>query len=302
MRANMPALAAGRRHSAGRRWDGTVIAVGSSAAGECRVGRWEDVVAVAAGSVHTAANTGRSHTVGLRSDGTVLATGWNGDGQRDVAAWRDVTAVAAGWRRTLGLLADGTVLAAGRRSEGQCDVQSWREVVALSCGDWHSAGARADGSALAAGNNRRGTCAVGDWQGIVAVAAGSRSPLACALTVRSPAQGTMPAVSATPTPDREFKLQAPEPEQRDRKPGRAWGYIAGSAGSPLLTGSCPVSPVQPGFGVLPPQHRGLLARCHVPVAVQHRHREGFACAALSMLAADAVFIFARGKLVGATRC
>jgi alpha-tubulin suppressor-like RCC1 family protein len=115
MRANTSALAAGRRHSVGRRRDGTVVAVGNDAAGECRVGRWEDVVAVAAGNVHTAANTGRSHTVGLRSDGTVLATGWNGDGQCDVAAWRDVTAVAAGWRRTIGLLANGTVTSPGTR-------------------------------------------------------------------------------------------------------------------------------------------------------------------------------------------
>src|SRR6202000_39325 len=73
MRASTSALAAGRRHSVGCRRDGTVVAVGSNAAGECRVGRWEDVVAVAAGNVHIANNTGKSHTVGLRSDGTVLA-------------------------------------------------------------------------------------------------------------------------------------------------------------------------------------------------------------------------------------
>ena len=95
MRAGTSALAAGRRHSVSCRRDGTALAVGNNAAGECRVGRWEGVVAVAAGNVHTAANTGRSHTVGLRSDGTVLATGWNGNGQCDVAAWGDVTAVAA---------------------------------------------------------------------------------------------------------------------------------------------------------------------------------------------------------------
>ncbi|MCX4545967.1 RCC1 domain-containing protein [Streptomyces sp. NBC_01565] len=110
MLANSSVLAAGRAHSVGRRWDGTVLAVGNNAAAECRVERWEDVVAVAAGNVHTATNTGRSHTVGLRSDGTVLATGWNGNGQCDVAGWRGVTAVAAGWRRTLGLLANGRVL------------------------------------------------------------------------------------------------------------------------------------------------------------------------------------------------
>ncbi len=157
MLANASALAAGRRHSVGRRWDGTVLAVGNTAAAECRVERWEDVIAVAAGNVHTATNTGRSHTVGLRSDGTVLATGWNGDGQCDVAGWRGVTAVAAGWRRTLGLLANGRVLAVGRSSEGQCDVQSWREMVVLSCGDWHSVGVRSDGSALAAGTTDEGS-------------------------------------------------------------------------------------------------------------------------------------------------
>jgi hypothetical protein len=221
MRANMPALAAGRRHSAGRRWDGTVIAVGSSAAGECRVGRWEDVV-----SRPKIRRTVR-RTVLARGGGPVL-------------------------RRLAFSRSPSGRFSTGRGKQPPGKVRRRR----------------------LAGHRRGG----GGFP---------FTPLACALTVRSPAQGTMPAVSATPTPDREFKLQVPEPEQRDRKPGRAWGYIAGSAGSPLLTGSCPVSPVQPGFGVLPPQHRGLLARCHVPVAVQHRHREGFACTALSMLAADA---------------
>ena len=75
MRADTSALTAGRRHSVGCRWDGTVLATGNNAAGERRVGRWEDVVAVAAGNVHNAANTGRSHTVGLRWDGTVLERG-----------------------------------------------------------------------------------------------------------------------------------------------------------------------------------------------------------------------------------
>lgn len=66
MLASPSALAAGRRHSVGRRWDGAVLAVGNTAAAECRVERWEDVVAVTAGNVHTARDTGRSHTVGLR--------------------------------------------------------------------------------------------------------------------------------------------------------------------------------------------------------------------------------------------
>ena len=118
MLANTSALAAGRRHSVGRRWDGTVVAVGNNAAGECRVGRWEDVVAVAAGNVHTAANTGRSHTVGLRSDGTVLAR----DGTATASAMSPHGETSKPWPQAgaarSGLLADGTVLAAGRNSEG----------------------------------------------------------------------------------------------------------------------------------------------------------------------------------------
>ena len=68
-------IAAGRRHSVGVRPDGSVVTAGIPRAPECRVDAWRDIVAVAAGNVHTAANTGRSHTVGLRGDGTVVAVG-----------------------------------------------------------------------------------------------------------------------------------------------------------------------------------------------------------------------------------
>jgi alpha-tubulin suppressor-like RCC1 family protein len=178
MQPDPPAIAAGRRHSIARRWDGTVLAAGNDAAGECQVGVWDEIVSVAAGNVHAASNTGRSHTVGLRSDGTVVATGWDGDGQCNVHASRGVTAVAAGWRSTLGLLADGTVVATGRRSEGQGDKSSWREVVGISCGDWHSVAVRTNGTAVAVGVNRRGQCAVEQWRDIAAVAAGYLHTLA----------------------------------------------------------------------------------------------------------------------------
>ena len=116
-RVRRQTLAAGRRHTVGIRADGMVLACGAGprgaggsgepggsgastrsrrSGGECDVGGWTGVVAVAAGNVHAAANTGRSHTVGLRADGTVLATGWNGAGQCDVRSWGDVVGVAAG--------------------------------------------------------------------------------------------------------------------------------------------------------------------------------------------------------------
>src|SRR5690606_8108124 len=72
-RAMSCSIAAGWRHSAGLTDAGTVVAVGENNYGQCDVGHWRDIVAVAAGSAHT----GSSHTVGLRADGTVVATGWN---------------------------------------------------------------------------------------------------------------------------------------------------------------------------------------------------------------------------------
>ena len=71
-------LAAGRRHSLGLRRDGRVLATGNGMAGECHVAAWTDIVAVAAGNVHSFSNTGRSHTVGLTRGGTVIAPGGGG--------------------------------------------------------------------------------------------------------------------------------------------------------------------------------------------------------------------------------
>ena len=87
-------IAAGCRHSIGRRIDGTVLTAGNGAAGECSVAGWSDVVAVAVGNVHAFSNTGKSHTLGLRADGAVLATGWNTHGQCNVGDWANVRAIA----------------------------------------------------------------------------------------------------------------------------------------------------------------------------------------------------------------
>lgn len=58
-------IAAGCRHSIGRRIDGTLLTAGSAVAGECSVGDWSEVVAVAVGNVHAFSNTGKSHPLGL---------------------------------------------------------------------------------------------------------------------------------------------------------------------------------------------------------------------------------------------
>jgi alpha-tubulin suppressor-like RCC1 family protein len=62
----------------GLRADGTVVAAGDNDYGQCEVGDWTDIVAVAAGNYHT---------VGLRSDGTVVAMGMNLVGECEIGDW-----------------------------------------------------------------------------------------------------------------------------------------------------------------------------------------------------------------------
>jgi len=64
----------GRGHTVGLREDKTVVAVGDNQYGQCDVGNWTDIVAIAAG---------QWHTVGLHSDGTVIPPKKNRKEQRD---------------------------------------------------------------------------------------------------------------------------------------------------------------------------------------------------------------------------
>jgi hypothetical protein len=96
-------VAAGWQHSVGLKRDGTVVAVGGNANGQCNVSGWTDIVAVSAGNYTT---------FGVKRDGTVVATGLDANGQcSDVATWTDVVAVAAGYYHTVGLKRDGTCVA-----------------------------------------------------------------------------------------------------------------------------------------------------------------------------------------------
>lgn len=91
-------------HTVGLRADGTVLACGDDAFGQCDVSAWRDIVAVACGAYHT---------VGLRSDGTVVAAGRDTEGQCAVGSWQGVTQIAAGDYATFARLADGTVACCG---------------------------------------------------------------------------------------------------------------------------------------------------------------------------------------------
>lgn len=106
-------------HVVGLKSDGTVVAVGENAYGQCDVSGWTDIVAVRAGSLHT---------VGLKADGTVVATGKNDDGQCNVSDWTNVVSIAAGRTHTAAILSDGTAVAVGKNSFGQCDVGNWKDL------------------------------------------------------------------------------------------------------------------------------------------------------------------------------
>jgi len=80
-------VAAGYYHTVGLRSDGTVVAVGDTAYGQCNVWNWTDIIQVAAGP---------GSTTGLRFDGTVVAVGDNLEGQDNINDWTDITEVATG--------------------------------------------------------------------------------------------------------------------------------------------------------------------------------------------------------------
>ena len=157
-------IATGANHNIGLKADGTVLAAGNNAYGQCEVSGWSTVVAI---------SVGRSYTVGLKSDGTVIAVGDNEYGQCNVSDWSGIVSVSAGGDHTVGLKSDGTVIAVGDNEYGQCAVSSWNDIIAVSAGYLCTVGLKADGTVVAVGNNEYGVCDVSDWSNIVAIAAGA---------------------------------------------------------------------------------------------------------------------------------
>ena len=114
------AIAAGSYHTLGVRSDGTVVAAGYNAYGQCNVGDWTDIIAVGAG---------KRHSVGLRSDGTAVAVGHRGANDAcDVDKWTDLLEIACGEEATIALRNDGTAVAVGANEDGKCDVRFWEEL------------------------------------------------------------------------------------------------------------------------------------------------------------------------------
>lgn len=158
-------LSAGFMHTVGLRGDGSVVATGSNESGQCNVGGWNGIIAIAPLS-------GSEFTVGIRSDRSVVATGRNDYGQCDVSGWSDIQAVAGGFLHTVGLRSDKTVVVAGSDHSMQADVSGWNNIKAIGAGDYHTLGVTENGGVVASGLNTSGQCDVSGWTSIVAVGGG----------------------------------------------------------------------------------------------------------------------------------
>ena len=156
--------AAGDKHSAGLKKDGTVAAVGDNSFGQCATGEWRNMTAVACGL---------NHTIGLKSNGTVEAVGADDFSQCALGEWHHIIAVAAGERHSVGVMNTGRVVTAGDNSFGQCDTADWSGIIAVAAGRMHTVGLRQDGTVVAVGDNDMGACNVDGWRDIVAIAAGN---------------------------------------------------------------------------------------------------------------------------------
>lgn len=189
-------LALGNEHTVLLKQDGTVLACGDDRFGQCDVGSWTDVVAVAAGAYHT---------LGLRADGTVLSAGDNSRGQCDVGGIRGAVEIVAHGFDTAVRCEDGTVLCRGAHDYAAL-AADWQQISALSLGGYALLGLTETGTALstepaflteafrnllaldAAGTFAAGVTEEGrvvtsalwqpDWEGMVAVSAAQNGVMA----------------------------------------------------------------------------------------------------------------------------
>ena len=130
------AVAGGSVQSLGLKSDGTIVAWGWNAHGECSVPSPNDNFIAVAGGYY--------HSLGLKSDGTIVAWGYNGYGQCNVPSPNaNFIAVAAGTAHSLGLKSDRRIVAWGTNDDGECNVPSPNANFIAVAGGWdHSLAAK----------------------------------------------------------------------------------------------------------------------------------------------------------------
>ncbi len=170
-------VAAGEQYVVGLCEDGTVVATGHKADGQCDVDNWSDIKMIAAGW---------RHTVGVDSNDNVFITGYHAEEQlkqisKEKDKWNGIVKIVAGGGyeknsgHTVALKEDGTVVAVGNNTYVQCDVSSWNDIIDVAAGDWHTVGLKSDGTVVVTGDYgvlNPDTLPLSKWQDIVAVSAG----------------------------------------------------------------------------------------------------------------------------------
>jgi hypothetical protein len=146
-------IAAGYKHTAGLKTDGTVVAVGDRDA--CKTAEWRGITAICAGPYFT---------LGLKADGTVVSAGSVKLGNS--GEWYNITTICASDNNTVGLKADGTVVAVGKNSHGQRELAAWQDIITISAGDRITVGLEANGTVVMAGSTNHGKYKASDLQGI----------------------------------------------------------------------------------------------------------------------------------------
>jgi hypothetical protein len=167
------AIAAGSLHSLALKGDGTVVAWGESSSGQLNIpAGLNDVIAIAVGGYHSLA---------LKGDGTVVGWGYNEYGQVSIpAGLNDVIAIAAGDFHSLALKNDGTVVGWGNNQFGQVSIPAGlNDVTAIAAGSLHSLALKGDGTVVAWGESSSGQVNIPvGLNDITAIAAGSFHSLA----------------------------------------------------------------------------------------------------------------------------
>lgn len=153
-------LAAGRGHAAFLTEQGTVLAAGDNAHGQCNVQDWTNVAAI---------DAGYAHTLALTADGRVLAAGDDSCGQCGVGDWTGVVKIFCGPWDSYGLREDGTILHCGYSNFST--LSGWTGVTALGPGNGALFGVRQNGTLLS-----DPAVSGKDWQGLLAVAAAGHAP------------------------------------------------------------------------------------------------------------------------------
>lgn len=162
---NVTAITGGRGTNYGLLADGTVVACGNNAYGQCDVREWKDIVSIVAGEEAIYA---------LRKDGRVYARGNNRYGQCDVERWQDIIDITPGHNGVFGLKSDGRVVYTGFWKKKLQDVDYWTDIVAVVCPLSEAAvvGLKADGHVKICGFDRGHYCDTMSWRDIVAIACG----------------------------------------------------------------------------------------------------------------------------------